>query len=137
MKLSRCSSFSAAEVPSTALLFWAASGPKRSWRNHSFSSADDDGGQAGAGSSQRIGRTRQEPGDHEEARTRTVSFHAGAHGTSVTAVEPCTNRRTLIEWNALSDAEAERCCDRNVGERESAHDELAITEAVLEHVEMQ
>src|SRR4030095_11260313 len=67
---------------------------------------------------------------------RTVSCSAGAHGTSATAVEPCTNRRTLIEWNALSDAEAERCCDRNVGEREGAHDELAITEAVLEHVEM-
>jgi hypothetical protein len=92
---------------------------------------------AGPGSSHRAGRARQEPAACGEARTRTVSFYAGAHGTSAAAVEPCTNRRTLIQWNALSDAEAERCCDRNVGERESAHDELAITEALLEHVEMQ
>src|SRR5262249_34932344 len=64
------------------------------------------------------------------------SVYGGARGTLATTVEPSTNRRTLPERNAHHHAEAERCCDRNVGERESAHDELPITEPVLEHVEM-
>src|SRR6516225_4629462 len=50
------------------------------------------------------------------ARARTDSFYSGARGTPATALEPCSNRRTLPERDVQHDAEAKPCRDRNVGE---------------------